>query len=222
VPTPAADHADDPEHDDDGGDDDAIIEGRARSTRGGAFHVRAARDRLAKRSAESPGRVIPLTSASAAAELTGIGPRQGGVMKLRFVLLLAGVAALGVLAAVALASPPPGHGNGQGKDKGKSHGSGQGNSEHADADETTTTTGTTGTTTTAPTTRTESKKVRLCHRTGSRSHPWVLVSISRNAVPAHTRHGDRPPAANGTCAVTPPPTTTTTTTTAAGTTTTTP
>src|SRR4051812_15330402 len=34
------------------------------------------------------------------------------------------------------------------------------------------------------------KKVVVCHRTGSKSHPNVTISISQNALPAHLRHGD--------------------------------
>jgi hypothetical protein len=34
------------------------------------------------------------------------------------------------------------------------------------------------------------KKVTVCHRTHSKKHPWVKIRISRNAVPAHLRHGD--------------------------------
>jgi hypothetical protein len=35
------------------------------------------------------------------------------------------------------------------------------------------------------------KKVTICHRTGSKKHPFVTIRVSRNAVPAHLRHGDR-------------------------------
>jgi hypothetical protein len=109
-------------------------------------------------------------------------------MKLRFFVLLACAAALGVLAAVALAAPTPGDGNG---------------APAAAAGPTTT----------------DSKNVRLCHRTGSSSPPWVLISVSRNAVPAHLRRGDTLPRPDGTCPNTLPTTTTTTRETTASTTT---
>ena len=34
------------------------------------------------------------------------------------------------------------------------------------------------------------KKVTICHHTHSKKHPWVQIRVSRNAVPAHLRHGD--------------------------------
>ena len=35
------------------------------------------------------------------------------------------------------------------------------------------------------------KKVTICHRTGSKKHPFVTIRVSRRAVRAHLRHGDR-------------------------------
>jgi hypothetical protein len=61
------------------------------------------------------------------------------------------------------------------------------------------TSGTTATGTTSQTTSTEGKKVALCHRTGSKSHPWVKLRVSKNAVKAHMRHGDMALGANGEC-----------------------
>lgn len=34
------------------------------------------------------------------------------------------------------------------------------------------------------------KKVTICHRTGSQKNPFRTITVSRNAVPAHLRHGD--------------------------------
>ena len=34
------------------------------------------------------------------------------------------------------------------------------------------------------------KKVTICHRTGSKKNPFRTIRVSRNAVPAHLRHGD--------------------------------
>jgi hypothetical protein len=33
-------------------------------------------------------------------------------------------------------------------------------------------------------------RVTICHHTGSKKHPWHLITISNKAVPAHLRHHD--------------------------------
>ena len=35
------------------------------------------------------------------------------------------------------------------------------------------------------------KKVTICHRTGSKKHPFVTIRVSRRAVRAHLAHGDK-------------------------------
>lgn len=57
---------------------------------------------------------------------------------------------------------------------------------------TTTQVTTTVVSTTVPTTTTVvvSRKVALCHKTGSRKHPYVTIKVAQSAVKAHLRHGD--------------------------------
>ncbi|MBD0347982.1 MAG: hypothetical protein ICV59_02405 [Thermoleophilia bacterium] len=42
----------------------------------------------------------------------------------------------------------------------------------------------------ATTTQAPADKVTICHRTGSDSNPYVEITISRNALDAHLKHGD--------------------------------
>jgi hypothetical protein len=51
---------------------------------------------------------------------------------------------------------------------------------------------------------TVSSKVWVCHHTGSWKHPYQLIHISTDALPAHTRHGDVAPEADNSCPTTQP------------------
>ena len=94
--------------------------------------------------------------------------------------LLACLFVAGIAASFAIAAPPPGKGN--------PHKAGP-----------TASTGTTGTGTTGTTTTSSDRKVTLCHKTGSKSNPWVKISVSKNAVKAHMNHGDIAVSADGSC-----------------------
>ena len=48
-------------------------------------------------------------------------------------------------------------------------------------------------------TSTAEAKVTICHRTGSDSNPYVEITVSQNALPAHEAHGDIIPAPAGGC-----------------------
>jgi hypothetical protein len=129
-------------------------------------------------------------------------------MKLKALLLALLVA--GFVTSMAVARPPPGKGHD--KDKaGKKSGA-------PVLAATTTTSGTTTTATTTSKGKGKAGKVMLCHRTGSKKHPYVPILVSRNAEKAHLKYGDLPMPASGGCPTTRDGGTTTTTTT--GTTTT--
>ena len=48
-------------------------------------------------------------------------------------------------------------------------------------------------------------KVTICHHTGSQTNPWVVITVSENALPAHLAHGDMYPVPAGGCNAPPPP-----------------
>lgn len=102
-------------------------------------------------------------------------------MKTKLVLL-AIMAAAGVLASIAVAKPPPGHGHGHGNT--------------VTGTLTTATTGTTSTGTTTTTAAGTGGKVLVCHRVGNGD--WVLLRVSIHSAHARGKHGDVL-AADGAC-----------------------
>ena len=54
----------------------------------------------------------------------------------------------------------------------------------------TTTVASTTTTVNSTTTVTQVRKVAICHKTGSRKHPYVTLKVAQSSVKAHLRHGD--------------------------------
>jgi ABC-type sugar transport system substrate-binding protein len=48
-------------------------------------------------------------------------------------------------------------------------------------------------------------KVTICHHTGSKANPWVQITVSSSAVPAHLRHGDKYPPCSTQAGPTPTP-----------------
>jgi hypothetical protein len=122
-------------------------------------------------------------------------------MKLKMLFLTLFVA--GVAASMAVAKPPPGKGN--------PHGRGGNDSSTVAA----------STTSSDPSSLPASGKVVLCHHTGSKSHPWVKISVNVHAAKARMKKGDTLAAADGSCGSSAGTTTTgTTTTDTTGTTTT--
>jgi hypothetical protein len=125
-------------------------------------------------------------------------------MKLKILFLALFVA--GIVASMAVAKPPPGHGNPHGRN----------------GDAGSTAAGPTAASTTTTATLPSSGKVVLCHRTGSKNHPWVKISVNVHAARQRLNKGDQLAGADGSCAgaagTTTTGTTTTDTTTAATTT----
>ncbi len=91
----------------------------------------------------------------------------------------------GVLTSLALAAKPPGVGHGHGA---------SGSTTEATVTVTTTTVTVTTTTAAAP-----AKLLILCHRTGSRKHPYVKINVPANAVWMRVKHGDVLPGPSGSC-----------------------
>ncbi len=116
-------------------------------------------------------------------------------MKTKVLLLALFVA--GFVVSLAIAAPPPGRGHGK-HDVSTATSTGG-----------TTTGGTTTGTTTGGTTTSKhgDRKVALCHKTGSGKR--VRIEVSKNAVPAHMRHGDTLAGAGGCSSTTTTGTTTT-------------
>lgn len=54
----------------------------------------------------------------------------------------------------------------------------------------TTTVASTTTTVNSTTTVVIARKVAVCHKTGSKRHPYVTIKVAQSAVKAHLRHGD--------------------------------
>jgi len=54
----------------------------------------------------------------------------------------------------------------------------------------TTTVASTTTTVNSTTTVVQVRKVAVCHKTGSRKHPYVTLKVAQSSVKAHLRHGD--------------------------------
>jgi hypothetical protein len=118
-------------------------------------------------------------------------------MKLKVSLLALFVA--GLIVSVSIAGPPPGKGKPPGKGTGNGNGATNGKKGSAPSSTSTTTTTASG------------KKVQVCHRKGGKGKPsYKLITISKNALKAHLRHGDVMPV-NGQCPGSQGTTTTTTT-----------
>ena len=80
-----------------------------------------------------------------------------------------------------------GHANSNRHGKGKGRGHGNSRGESADAGRRS---HTTQQATTPPSSHAKAGKTTICHATGSATNPYVEITISNNAVPAHQRHQD--------------------------------
>ena len=93
----------------------------------------------------------------------------------------------GVLTSLALAGKPPGVGQDPRSRRVRIH-------DRSDRRSNTTTVTVTTTTAAAP-----AKLLVLCHRTGSRKHPYVKIDVPANAVWTRVKHGDLLPGPSGSC-----------------------
>jgi hypothetical protein len=116
---------------------------------------------------------------------------------MKLYVILAAMFGVGLLASMAVAKPPPGHGNPHGTPPGNPHAlapTGTGTTQTG----TGTTSTSTGTTTTAGHGRGRTK-VTLCHHTGSKTHPWVKITVAAPAAAHREKKGDVPVADDGSC-----------------------